>query len=140
MAERKIGDLWVAGIIGLFFLGMFSAFFLQADDMHGLSNSLGTQLKGINNQSSADYHSIEQDLEDNTYNTSIFTVKDNQFIDTRGTSQDFTISKDTTSSNKGFLINMGTIIKQPFIMGTLISLLISVGIILFFRFWKPGGI
>jgi len=140
MAERKIGDLWIATIIGVFFIGTFSTLFLQLDSLHGLNNSIGSDLEGVSNRSSDDYHAIEQQLESNTFNTSTFTIRENQFIDTRGTSQDFTISKDTTSTNKGFLVNMGSLIKQPVIMGTLVSLLISVGVILFFRFWKPGGI
>lgn len=140
MGERKIGDLWIATIIGGFFLIVFSGFFLSADSLHGLSNSIGNNLDGLSNTSSDDYALIEQQLEDNTYNLSTFTVRENQFIDTRGTSQDFSISKDTTNSNKGFLVNVGGLIKQPIIIGTIISLLISVGVILFLRFWKPGGI
>lgn len=140
MAERKIGDMWIATIILLLFATIFSGFFLDADRIHGLSNSIGSDIDGLSNRSSDDYALIEQQLEDNTYNLSTFTVRENQFIDTRGTAQDFTISKDTTNSNKGFLVNVGRLIKQPLIMGTLISLLIAVGVILFFRFWKPGGI
>lgn len=140
MAERKIGHLLIGSIVLLFFIGMYANFFISADKIHGLSNSIGADLDGVSNQTFDEYTTIETQLEDDTYNISTFTVRENQFIDTRGTAQDFTISKDTTSSNKSFLVNVMNLLKRPVILSFLISLLVAVGIILFFRFWKPGGI
>lgn len=140
MAEKKIGDVIIGGIFLLFFLGMYSAFFISADDIHGLTDSIGSDLEGINNQSFEEYTAIETQLEDDTYNLSTFTIRENQFIDTRGTSQDFIMGKDMTNTNKNFLVNVSNIIKQPVIIGFLIFLVITVTIILFLGFWKGRGV
>lgn len=127
-------------IFGIFFLGMFSALLISFDTQYTNADTVSGDLQGIYNISRANYSSSEKSLQQDSYNTSSFSIPSASDVDVRGTSQTALIGKNTPSTIQTFILNASTYLKlNNLLIWFLGALVILTGIVLLLRFLRPSG-
>lgn len=140
MAEKKIGDMVYVVIYLLLALGALSTLIIGFDEQYTNSDNIGGDIQGLYNSSSDDYYSSEVQVQDDTFNTSSFSITTGSDVDVRGTSQSILMARNSPSIMSDFANNLGGVIMiHPIISLFFGSMIIVTGVILFLRFIRPGG-
>lgn len=140
MAEKRITDLPYMIIYGLLFIGIFSALILSFDDQYTNTNNIGNDLDELYTDTKSGYDTSEKSLQQDTFNTSSFTVVTGSDVDVRGTSQAILSSRNSPSQMKIFMDNVSDQLKlHKYATIFVSSIIIILGITLFLRFLRPGG-
>jgi len=100
--EMKLGDVLITSAFLSLLITIFTSFFIAADTSIGTS-SISTDLESIENTQSNNYEDIEKSLEQQVSNSTGFVVKENIFIDERGTGESDLSSKKSKSGFKNFV-------------------------------------
>lgn len=142
MAEKKIGDLAYAIIYLLLGFGVFFVLFNSFDSQYVNSDNIGSELQGIhdNESVSGGYYDYETRVQDITMNTSTFSVTAGSDVDVRGTSQSIISARDSP----GIMLRVVNLTKNYFRVNNAVflfvsSMIIITGLVLLFRFIRPGG-
>ena len=138
---KKIGNMLVAGVIGGFVMLFFGSFLFAADEVTSTNNDkIGAEVLGIGEDNTNNFRDTEIALQENTFETGVFALPENQRVETRGISQGNIISKDSPANAKQSLTAFGKQTNIPgIVMGLVISLLTLTGILLLIRVFRGDG-
>lgn len=134
--EMKMGDVLIAGAFLLLVVGSLSSLFIGFDNSAGVT-SISDDLIVLSGDVETNYYTTEEGLQDLSTNNTGFVVKENIFIDDRGTAEADFSRDNSQSSFKKFISNIrnndksGLIDPQIFIFAT--AFVILIVLILGFR-------
>lgn len=142
MADKRIGDLGIALIIGIFVISIFSFAIIDMDNNTNNNEIINTHLNVVYNNISNNDNQLSYDLQTKTYgNGSAMTILPNQFIDTRGVGEGNIITQNYKSTFSIFIKNATDLNKWDYhglIAKMVMGLISLVSIILFIRLWLGG--
>lgn len=138
---KKINNLLIGTMIGSFMVLFLGTFLFEADSVTiSSSEKVGSELLEIGIAGTNDYRDTEVSLQDNTFETGVFALPENQLVETRGISQGNIISKNSPSNAKQSFSSFSEKVKIPFIVNSLaISLIVITGITLLVRLFRGEG-
>ena len=140
MVEKKLSDPVIGAAVFILILGIFLAMIISFDTQYSPLNNISGNLSTIHGSADADYKATEVALEQDTFNTSSFTVQENIQVDTRGVSQANLITRNNPSMSISVLNTASDMLPIPNSVKAFLGfMVILVGFILILRFIRPGG-
>lgn len=141
MAARRIGDFAIAIAIGIFFISGFAVMLIDFDGQVNSSSVGSTVQNDFVNGSRGSFNATERSFVQSSFNSSLFSLSDNQAIERGGTDQAKILSQDNQGTIKNFIGSAGAFMKaDPVVITAIISLVIIISTILFLRVFKGEGI
>lgn len=140
MAEKKVSDMLYFIIFGIFIAGAFSAIILSFDNQYANNANIGGDIEGLYNSSSSQYQSTEVSLQQDTFNTSSYSISPLTDVDPRGTSQTIQTARKSPAIMRNFVNSAATFFNaHKYIIIFISSLIILSGIVVILRFINPTG-
>lgn len=140
MVEKKLSDPLIGGAVFIVILGILLAMIINFDSQYSPNHNISDNLSTIHALADSNYKNTEVSLEQDTFNTSSFTVQENIQVDTRGVSQANLITRNNPSMIISVLNTASDMIPIHNSIKTFLGFMaILIGIILILRFIRPGG-
>ena len=103
--DKRIFDLGIGVVAGVFVLSIFASTFSYLDFVTNNDNAIYNELKDTQNKSYTSDLATRNSIQQSTFNGSGFIIEKYQFIDTRGVGQGNTQVQGSQSTIKSFFNN-----------------------------------
>lgn len=134
--DMKMGDVLLNGAFLLLVVGALSVLFIGFDNSAGVT-SISDDLNSMSSDVETNYYTTEEGLQVLNTNNTGFVVKENIFIDDRGTAEADFSRDNSQSSFKKFISNIRnndkTSMIDPLIFVYVTSFIVLVGLIMGLR-------